>query len=91
MIVHNSTNFSFIMKLQSGQAGDPTDEIGLCIYGRIPEGVIGRNAFTRAAGWGQEEATNSDAFARGHNFDITILCDPSAFKVIHLVLVFPSP
>nr|QGN03800.1 galectin [Scylla paramamosain] len=72
---------SFIMKLQSGQVGDPTDEIGLCIYGRVAEGVIGRNAFTRAAGWGQEEATSSPAFARGQNFDITILCDPAQFKI----------
>ncbi|XP_045108962.1 galectin-9-like isoform X3 [Portunus trituberculatus] len=72
---------SFVMKLQSGQVGDPTDEIGLCIYGRVAEGVIGRNAFTRAAGWGQEEATSSPAFARGQNFDITILCDPAQFKI----------
>ncbi|KAK4301805.1 hypothetical protein Pmani_026072 [Petrolisthes manimaculis] len=72
---------SFILKLQSGPSGDPTDEIGFCIYGRVAEGIIGRNAFTRAAGWGQEEATNSAAFARGQNFDVTILCDPVAFKV----------
>lgn len=79
------------MKLQSGQAGDPTDEIGLCIYGRVAEGIIGRNAFTRAAGWGQEEATNSAAFARGQNFDLTILCDANEFKVTHLIINFAYP
>lgn len=71
----------FVLKLQSGQAGDPTDEIGLCIYGRVAEGIIGRNAFTRAAGWGQEEATSSAAFARGQNFDLTVLCDSAEFKI----------
>ncbi|XP_066979112.1 uncharacterized protein [Macrobrachium rosenbergii] len=72
---------SFILKLQSGPTGDPTDEIGLCIYGRVAEGIIGRNAFTRAAGWGQEEATNSIALARGQNFDVTILCDAMQLKI----------
>lgn len=72
---------SFVMKLQSGQSGDPTDEIGLCIYGRVAEGMIGRNAFTRNAGWGQEEATSSAAFACGQNFDVTIFCDPMQFKI----------
>ncbi|XP_068242862.1 galectin-8-like isoform X2 [Palaemon carinicauda] len=72
---------SFILKFQSGPTGDPTDEIGLCMYGRIAEGIIGRNAFTRAAGWGQEEATSSIALARGQNFDVTILSDPINFKI----------
>ncbi|KAK7075564.1 Galectin [Halocaridina rubra] len=75
------TATSFILKFQSGPTGDPTDEIGLCIYGRVVEGVIGMNSFTRASGWGQEEATNSIALARGQNFDVTILCDPMQFKI----------
>ncbi|KAG7156598.1 galectin-4-like [Homarus americanus] len=72
---------SFILKLQSGPTGDPTDEIGLCMYGRVVEGVVGRNSFTRAMGWGQEEATNTLALARGQNFDVTIMCDPINFKI----------
>lgn len=72
---------SFILKLQSGTSGDPNDEIGFCMYGRVAEGVIGRNAFTRQAGWGQEEATSSVAFARGQNFNVAIMCDQTNFKV----------
>ncbi|XP_042891813.1 galectin-4-like [Penaeus japonicus] len=72
---------SFILKFQSGPSGDPADEIGLCIYGRLLEGMIGRNAFTRAAGWGVEEASGSVALAQGQNFEVTILCDPMCFKI----------
>nr|QBG49579.1 galectin [Penaeus penicillatus] len=72
---------SLIVKFQSGPSGDPADEIGLCIYGRLLEGVIGRNAFTRAAGWGVEEASGSAAFAQGQNFEMTILCDPMCSKI----------
>jgi len=75
------TATSLILKFQSGPAGDPNDEIGLCMYGRVREGIVGRNSFTRAAGWGAEEASNTPAFAPGQNFEITILCDPMQFKI----------
>lgn len=75
------TATSLVVKFQSGPSGDPADEIGLCLYGRLLEGVIGRNAFTRAAGWGVEEASGSAAFAQGQNFEMTILCDPMCFKI----------
>ena len=73
---------SLIIKVQSGANGEPTDEVGLCVYGRIQERSLGRNCFTRAAGWGQEELTPGvGQLAPGGNFDIAVLCDPQMFKV----------
>ncbi|CAL4068658.1 unnamed protein product, partial [Meganyctiphanes norvegica] len=70
-----------VLKLQSGPIGDPTDEIGLCLYGRINESIVGCNAFTRARGWGQEMATGTPGMIRGQSFEITILCEPVNFKI----------
>lgn len=72
-----------IVKLQSGATGEPNDEIGLCVYGRVREAQLGRNSFTRAQGWGQEELTATvPGMAPSANFDLTILSDPQCFKVI---------
>jgi len=86
-IVHVTGTFtpgaaSLIIKLQSGPNGDPADEVGLCIYGRVQEHQLGRNSFTRATGWGNEELTpNVHGLAPSANFDIAILCDPACFKI----------
>ena len=45
------------------------------------EGIIGRNAFTLAGGWGNEEATSSTALAQGQYFKVTIHCDPMQYKI----------
>ncbi|XP_047737268.1 5'-3' exoribonuclease 3 isoform X2 [Hyalella azteca] len=75
---------SLIVKLQSGPSGDPTDEIGLCVYGRVREGQLGRNCFTRSAGWGNEELTHSvPGLSPSATFDLTILCDPQQFKIAY--------
>lgn len=76
--------FSLIIKLRTGPTGDPTDEIGLCLYGRVREGQLGRNCLTRAQGWGTEELSHSvPGLAPGVAFDVAILCDPQHFKVTH--------
>lgn len=73
---------SLIVKLQSGSNGDPSDDIGLCVYGRVREGQMGRNSFTRGLGWGTEELSSSvPGLAPGAPFDLTVLCDPQHFKM----------
>ncbi|CAL4139099.1 unnamed protein product, partial [Meganyctiphanes norvegica] len=73
--------YRLVLKFQSGPSGDPNDEIGLCMYGRPAEGIVGCNAFTRSGGWGQEAAVNTPALVRGQTVEITILCDPTVFKI----------
>lgn len=73
---------SLIIKLQSGPSGEPADEVGLCLYGRVQEGQLGRNCFTRTAGWGAEELTPAvRGLAPSATFDVAIMCDPQHFKV----------
>jgi len=79
IVAPNAT--SIVLKLQSGPYGDPHDEIGLCLYGRVLEGVLGLNSFTRAAGWGQEQTARTPALVRGQTIEITILSDPYVFKI----------
>uniref|UniRef100_A0A6A7FNY0 Galectin n=2 Tax=Hirondellea gigas TaxID=1518452 RepID=A0A6A7FNY0_9CRUS len=75
---------SLIIKLQSGPGGDPADDVGLCLYGRVREGQLGRNSFTRAAGWGPEElAPGVQGLAPSMTFDVTIMCDPLQFKIAY--------
>ncbi|KAF2348669.1 Galectin carbohydrate recognition domain, partial [Trinorchestia longiramus] len=75
---------SLIVKLQSGPSGDPADEVGLCVYGRVREGQLGRNCYTRAAGWGTEELTHAvPGLAPSATFDLAILCDNQQFKIAY--------
>ena len=54
----------------------------MCVYGRVREAQLGRNCFTRAGGWGNEELTSAVAgLAPGMPFDVAILCDAQQFKV----------
>jgi len=86
-IVHVTGTFtpgaaSLIIKLQQGAGGEPSGAVGLCVYGRVREGRLGRNSFLPAQGWGQEETTDGVAgLAPGRPFDVAILCDPQCFKI----------
>lgn len=66
----------FAINLQCGQR----DDIALHVAPRFNENYITRNSLQNMA-WGVEENHGHMPLARGHGFEIIILCDPTHYKI----------